>query len=168
MLSVRMMFCNLLNHKKCILKILLFSKLKLLNLDDAYKFSLLTFMHGYFNDNLSSSCYMFKSLAEPNRTKLYKLEKVLNKSQKASHPPCFQNCGIQLKKTLKKLKVNQYLSRENNNNDKHVFQKFLKKYNLFTFYQIFFHPIVFLFCLKSKANKNLEILSETSIIPYPP
>ena len=48
----------------------LFSKLKVLNLDDTYKRCVLTFMHGYFNDNLPSSFQnMFKSLAEPNRTK---------------------------------------------------------------------------------------------------
>jgi len=48
----------------------LFSKLKILNLDDTYKLCVLIFMHGYFNDNLPSSFQiMFKSLAEPNRTK---------------------------------------------------------------------------------------------------
>jgi len=50
----------------------LFSKLKVLNLDDTYKLSVLTFMHGYFNDNLLSSFQnIFKSLA---RTESYKLE----------------------------------------------------------------------------------------------
>ena len=58
-----------------------YSKLKILNLDDAYKLSVRTFKHGYFNDNLPSSFQnMFKSLAEPNRTKSYKLERVLNKN----------------------------------------------------------------------------------------
>jgi len=53
----------------------LFYNLKVLNLDDIYKFSVLTFMHGYLNDNLPSSFQnMFKSLAELKRTKLYKLE----------------------------------------------------------------------------------------------
>ena len=57
----------------------LFSKLKVLNLDDTYKLCVLTFMHGYFNDNLLSSFEnMLKSLAEPNRTKSYKLERVFN------------------------------------------------------------------------------------------
>ena len=52
----------------------LFSKLKVLNIDDTYKLCVLTFMHGYFNDNLPSSFLnMFKSLAEPCRRKLYKL-----------------------------------------------------------------------------------------------
>ena len=38
-------------------------------------------MHGYFNDNLPSSFQiMFKSLAEPNRRKSYKLERVLDKN----------------------------------------------------------------------------------------
>ena len=42
----------------------LFSKLKVLNLDDTYKISVLTFMHEYFNDNLSSSFQnIFKILA---------------------------------------------------------------------------------------------------------
>ena len=31
----------------------LFSKLKVLNLDEAYKLCVLTFMHGYFHDNLA-------------------------------------------------------------------------------------------------------------------
>ena len=51
----------------------LFSKLKVLNLDDTYKLSVLTFMHGYLKN--------LKSLAEPNRTKSYKLEQ---KSRKLS------------------------------------------------------------------------------------
>ena len=33
----------------------LFTKLKVLNLDDTCKLCVLTFMHGYFNDNLPSS-----------------------------------------------------------------------------------------------------------------
>ena len=46
-----------------------------------YNLCVLTFMHWYFNDNLPSSFQnMFKSLAEPNRTKSYKLERVLNKN----------------------------------------------------------------------------------------
>ena len=60
-----------------------FSKLKVLNLDDTCKLSVLTFMHGYWiliNDNLPSTFQnMIKSLAEPKRTKSYKLEQVLNK-----------------------------------------------------------------------------------------
>ena len=40
----------------------LFSELKVLNLHDTYKLCVLTFMHGYFNDNLPSSFQnMFKS-----------------------------------------------------------------------------------------------------------
>ena len=59
----------------------LFSRLKVLNLDDTFKLSVLTFMHGYLNDSLPSSFQnMFKSLAEPNRTKSYKLERVLDKN----------------------------------------------------------------------------------------
>ena len=47
----------------------IFSKLKILNLDDTYKLCVLIFMHGYFNDNLPSSFQnMFNSLVEPNRT----------------------------------------------------------------------------------------------------
>ena len=46
----------------------LFSKPKLLNLDDTYKLSVPTFMHGYFNDNLPSSFQnMFKSQAEQTK-----------------------------------------------------------------------------------------------------
>ena len=57
----------------------LFSKLKVLNIDDTCKLYVLTFMHGYFTDNLLSSFEnMLKSLAEPNRTKSYKLERVFN------------------------------------------------------------------------------------------
>ena len=55
----------------------LFSKLKVLNLDDTYKLCVLTFMHGYFKDNFPSS-FQNIYLAEPNRTKLSKLERVIN------------------------------------------------------------------------------------------
>ena len=61
-------------------------------------------MHGYFNDNLSSSFQnMFKSLAEPNRTKSYKLERVLNKSLEsfpvAMFPKLWNEIEIDLKET---------------------------------------------------------------------
>ena len=86
----------------------LFSKLKVFNLEDTYKLSVLMFMHGYFNDNLPSSFQnIFQSLAEPNLTKQYKLERVLNKNLEnfpsAAH--CFLNCGMRLKLTLKKLNL---------------------------------------------------------------
>ena len=49
------------------------------------------YAHGYFQN-------MFKSLAEPNRTKSYKLERVLNKNLEGfSDSQCFQNCGMQFK-----------------------------------------------------------------------
>ena len=82
----------------------LFSKLKVLNLDDTYKLSFLTFMHGYFNDNLPSFFQnMFKSLAEPRRTKSYKLEPVLNKNVEsflsAMVPKLWNAIEIDLKET---------------------------------------------------------------------
>ena len=40
----------------------LFAKLKVLNLDDTNKLSVLTFMHGYFNDNLRPSSKIYLSL----------------------------------------------------------------------------------------------------------
>ena len=52
------------------------SELTVLNLDDTYKLCVLTFMHGYLNNNLPSSFH--SKIAEPNRTKSYKLERVLN------------------------------------------------------------------------------------------
>ena len=97
----------------------LFSKLKLLNLDDTYKLSVLTFMHGYFNNNLPSSFQnMFKSLTEPNRTKSYKLERVLNKNLEsfpsAMFPKLWNAIEIDLKetksaKTFKQRVINIYL-----------------------------------------------------------
>ena len=48
------------------------------DLDDTYKLGVLSFMHKYFYENLPTSFHdMFNSLAEPNRTKSYKLERVL-------------------------------------------------------------------------------------------
>jgi len=92
----------------------LFSKLKVLDLDDTYKLCDLTFMHGYFNDNLPSSFRnMFKSLAKSNRTISYKLEQVLNKNLESfPSPQCFLNCGLKLKLTLKKLNLQKYLNKE--------------------------------------------------------
>ena len=41
----------------------------------------MTFMHEYFTDNFPSSFQnMFKSLAKPNRTQSYKLERGFNKN----------------------------------------------------------------------------------------
>ena len=59
----------------------IFFRLELLNLDDTYKLGVLSFMHKYFYENLPTSFHdMFNSLAEPNRTKSYKLERVLFKT----------------------------------------------------------------------------------------
>ncbi len=59
----------------------IFFRLELLNLDDTYKLGVLSFMHKYFYENLPASFQdMFNSLAEPNRTKSYKLERVLFKT----------------------------------------------------------------------------------------
>ena len=61
-------------------------------------------MHGYFNDNLPSSFQnMFKSLAEPIRTKSYKLERVLNKNiesfPSAMFPKLWNAIEMDLKET---------------------------------------------------------------------
>jgi len=108
----------------------LFSKLKVLNLDDTYKLCVLTFMHGYFNDNLPSSFRnMVKSLAEPNRTKLYKLERVLNKNlesfQSAMFPNLWNAFEIDLKenksaKIFKQRVINIYLENYKRSNVKNV------------------------------------------------
>ena len=94
----------------------LFSTLKVL------KLSVLTLMHGYLNDNLPSSFQnMFKSLAETNRTKSYKLERVLNSNLEsfpsAMFPKLWNAIEIELKETtsaklLKQRVINIYL--ENN------------------------------------------------------
>ena len=61
-------------------------------------------MHEYFIDNLPSSFQnMFKSLAEPNRTKSNKLERVLNKNQESfpstMFPKLWNAIEIYLKET---------------------------------------------------------------------
>ena len=61
-------------------------------------------MHRYFNDNLpSSSKNVFKSLAEPNRTKSYNLERVLNKNlesfSSAMFPKLWNAIEIDLQET---------------------------------------------------------------------
>ena len=58
----------------------------------------------YFNDNLPSSFQnMFKSSAEPNRTKSCELERVLNKNLEsflsAMFPKLWNEIGIDLKET---------------------------------------------------------------------
>ena len=78
-------------------------------------------MNGYFNDNLLSSFRnMAKSLAEPNRTKSYKLERVLNKNlesfQSAMFPNLWNAFEIDLKenksaKIFKQRVINIYLLR---------------------------------------------------------
>ena len=71
-------------------------------------------MHGYFNDSLQSSFQnMFKSLAELNRTKSYKLERVLNKNLE-SFPSAMFPIEIDLKETksakiFKQRVINIYL-----------------------------------------------------------
>jgi len=62
-------------------RVLLYNTYFILNLDDTYKLGVLSFMHKYFYENLPASFHdMFNSLAEPNRTKSYKLERVLFKT----------------------------------------------------------------------------------------
>ena len=91
----------------------LFSKLKVLNLDNTYKLSVLTFMHGYFNDNLPSSFQnMFKSLAELNRTKSYNLERVLDKNLESFSSAMFPKMWNAIEMTLKKLNLQNYLNIE--------------------------------------------------------
>ena len=59
----------------------IFFRLELQNFDDTYKHGVLSFMHKYFFENLPASFHdMFNSLAEPNRTKSFKLERVLFKT----------------------------------------------------------------------------------------
>ena len=66
-------------------------------------------MHGYFNDNLPSSFQsMFKSLAEPNRTKSYKLERVLNKNLESFPSAIFSKLWNAIEMTLKKLNLPNY------------------------------------------------------------
>ena len=70
-------------------------------------------IHGYFSDNLPTSFQnMFKSLAEPNRTKSYKLERVLNKNLEsftsAMFPKLWNAIEIDLKET-KSAKIKQRL-----------------------------------------------------------
>ena len=81
---------------------MIISKLKVPNLDDTYKLCVLTFMHGYFNDDLPSSFHnMFKSLAEPNRTKSCKLEQKQNLESfpSAIFPKLWNEIEIDLKDT---------------------------------------------------------------------
>jgi len=82
----------------------IFFRLALLNLDDAYKIGVLSFMHKYFYENLSTSFHdIFKSLAEPNRTKSYKLERVLFKTLEcfpsALFPKLWNSIELELKET---------------------------------------------------------------------
>ena len=71
-------------------------------------------MHGYFNDNLPSSFQnMFKSLTKPNRTKSYKLERILNKNLEsfpsAMFPKLWNVIEIDLKETTN---LQKYLNKE--------------------------------------------------------
>ena len=75
-------------------------------------------MHGYFNDNLPSSFQnIFKSLAELNRTKSYKLERVLYKNLESFpslvFPKLWNAIEIGLKETksakIKQRVINIYL-----------------------------------------------------------
>jgi len=82
----------------------IFFRLELLNLDDTYKLGVLSFMHKYFYENLPASFQdMFNSLAEPNRTKSYKLERVLFKTLEsfpsALFPKIWNSIELELKET---------------------------------------------------------------------
>ena len=68
-------------------------------------------MHGYFNDSLQSSFQnMFKSLAELNRTKSYKLERVLNKNLESFPSAKFPKLWNKI--DLKETKSAKYLNKE--------------------------------------------------------
>ena len=70
-------------------------------------------MHRYFNDNLPSSFQnMFKSLAEPNRTKSYKLERGLNKYLESFPSAMFPKLWNEIEIDLKKLHLQKYLNKE--------------------------------------------------------
>ena len=82
----------------------IFFRLELLNFDDTYKLGVLSFMHKYFYEKLPASFHdMFISLAEPNRTKSYKLERVLFKTLEcfpsALFPKISNSIELELKKT---------------------------------------------------------------------
>ena len=82
----------------------IFFRLELLNLDDTYKLGVLSFMHKCFYENLPTSFNdMFNSLAEPNRTKSYKLERVLFKTLEcfpsALFPKLWNSIELELKET---------------------------------------------------------------------
>ena len=82
----------------------IFFRLELLNLDDTYKLGVLSFMHEYVNKILPTSFHdMFNSLAEPNRTKSYKLERVLFKTREcftsALFPKIWNSIELELKET---------------------------------------------------------------------
>ena len=68
-------------------------------------------MHGYLNNNLPSSFH--SKIAEPNRTKSYKLERVLNKNLEsfpsARFPKLWNAFEIDLKDTIK---LQKYLNKE--------------------------------------------------------
>ena len=76
-------------------------------------------MHGYFNDNLPSSFQnMFKSRAELNRTKSFKLERVIDKNLErfpsSMFPKLWNAIEIDLKETksakiFKQRVINIYL-----------------------------------------------------------
>ena len=56
-------------------------------------------MHKYFHENLPASFHeMFNSLAEPNRTKSYKLERVLFKTLEC-FPKIWNSIELELKET---------------------------------------------------------------------
>ena len=74
------------------------------DLDDTYKLGVLSFMHKYFYENLPTSFHdMFNSLAEPNRTKSYKLERVLFKTLEcfpsALFPKLWNSIELEFKET---------------------------------------------------------------------
>ena len=82
-------------------------------------------MYGYFNDNLPSSFQnMFKSLTEPNRTKSYKLERILNKNLESFPSTMFPKFWNEMEFDLKETKSANVLKQR-------VINTYLKNYERF-------------------------------------
>ena len=84
----------------------IFFRPELLNLDDTYKIGVLSFVYKYFYENLPTSFHdRFNYLAEPKRTKSYKLERVLFKTLEcfpsALFPKLWNSIELERKETKK-------------------------------------------------------------------
>ena len=90
-------------------------RLELLNLDDTYKLGALSVIHDIFN-----------SLAEPNRTKSYKLERVPLKTLECFPPALFPKIWNSIELELKETKSAKLLKRK-------IFKNFLDRYASYFF-----------------------------------